>query len=110
MGGLISLYAMFTRPHLVGGVAALSPSLWVHRFAILDEARRADLSRARIYVDYGTREQSALPMQRILLERGLVEGEQLHFVRETGGQHNEAAWARRLPNALRYLLATTLVE
>jgi len=108
MGGLISLHAMLTRPHLLGGVAALSPSLWVHRFAILDEARRADLAQARIYLDYGTREQSALPMQRILLERGLVEGGQLHFVREEGGLHNEAAWARRLPDALRYLLAQTV--
>lgn len=104
MGGLIALHAMLTRPHLLAGVAALSPSLWMHRFAVLDEVRRADLARARLYVDYGTREQSAQPIFRALRDRGLHEGEQFCFVREEGGQHNEAAWARRLPTALRFLL------
>jgi hypothetical protein len=26
------------------------------------------------------------------------------YVREEGGEHTEAAWARRLPDALRFLL------
>lgn len=106
MGGLISLYALFHAPEIVGGVIAMSPSLWVHRFAILDDARLAPLDGARVYLDHGTREQSARPMLQALQARGMVDGENLIFVSEKGGKHTEEAWARRFPNAVRFLLAS----
>lgn len=106
MGGLISLYALFHAPEVVGGVIAMSPSLWVHRFAILDEARRAKLDGALVYLDHGTREQTARPMLQALQERGMVNGENLLFVAEKGATHTEAAWARRFPTAVRFLLAS----
>lgn len=105
MGGLISLYALFHAPEVVGGVLAMSPSLWVHRFAILDDARHAPLDSVRIYLDHGTKEQTARPMLVALQERGMVNGENLLFVAEKGATHTEAAWARRFPDAVRFLLA-----
>lgn len=105
MGGLISLYALFHTPQSVGGVIAMSPSLWVHRFAMLDEARRAPLGGVRIYLDHGTKEQTARPMLQALQARGMEIGNDLMFVAEKGATHTESAWARRLPDAVRFLLS-----
>jgi enterochelin esterase-like enzyme len=43
-------------------------------------------------------------MAVILRRKGYVEGADLRYVVETQGEHNEAAWRRRLPDALRFLL------
>jgi hypothetical protein len=40
-----------------------------------------------------------------LLARGMREGSDLNYVEERYAAHNEGAWARRLPGALRFLLA-----
>jgi hypothetical protein len=44
-------------------------------------------------------------MAKILMEKGYKMGERLKYVREEGGEHTESAWARRLPEALRFLLS-----
>jgi hypothetical protein len=67
---------------------------------------------ARIHLDAGGREwRGMLPgarrLRELLLEQGWVEGRDLHYVEELYGIHRESAWARRLPDALRFLLAET---
>ena len=103
MGALISLYAFFERPDIFGRCGAMSPSLWVGRGAINQHAR-TPLTGERFYLDNGTRENNARPLYERLLELGYRDGSQLMYVVEEGGLHTEAAWARRLPNALRFLL------
>lgn len=46
-------------------------------------------------------------LRRLLLSQGSVEGRDLHYVEDRHAGHNEAAWAARLPEALRFLLAET---
>ena len=104
MGGLISLYAIFHRPDVFGFAGVMSPSLWVCNFAIYPYIRHAPPAPGKIYLDHGTREGSAEPMRDVLIEKGLRLNDRLIYVREEGGEHTEAAWARRLPNALRFLL------
>lgn len=104
MGGLIALHALFTRREMLGGIAAMSPSLWVNRFAIVEAARRAGWVEARVYLDSGTKEGSARPMFAALAEAGAVAAGNLRFVHEKGGEHTESAWARRFPDAVRFLL------
>jgi hypothetical protein len=48
-------------------------------------------------------------LRDLLLEQGYVEGRDLQYVEEPYGIHRESAWARRLPDALRFLLAETRV-
>jgi predicted alpha/beta superfamily hydrolase len=103
MGGLVSLYGFFEHPHTFELVAALSPSFWVGRSAIYDFVRRQPHRPGRIYIDNGTAENDAGPMCDLLSEQGYGP-DQLLYIREKGGQHNEAAWARRVPAALRFLL------
>ena len=110
MGGLISLYALIAYPAVFGLAGVLSPSVHWNDFGILRLIEDAPLPSSRIHVDMGGREWrgmmgDARRVRDALIARGLREGESLNYVEEPYGRHNEGAWARRLPDALRFLLA-----
>ncbi|KPV49985.1 hypothetical protein SE17_29545 [Kouleothrix aurantiaca] len=124
MGGLISLYAFFARPDVFGFAGVMSPSLWFAQEAITSYIQAAPYKPGRIYLDIGTHEageprlaqrpphkytsrylQSARRLTEILAAKGYLPGTQLRYDEEEEAAHNEAAWARRLPGALRFLLA-----
>jgi hypothetical protein len=44
-------------------------------------------------------------MRDLLGQKGYRLGHELRYEEEEEASHNEAAWARRLPGALRFLLA-----
>ncbi len=124
MGGHLALYALFAAPWAFGLVAALSPSVLFARGALLEYVARRSRVPARIYLDVGTREGRPWPLgggvlglmrrwpypkrvrelRRALERLGYRPGVDLEYVEEVGGQHQESAWARRLPGALRFLL------
>lgn len=117
MGGLISLYAWLSYPWTFGLGGAMSPSLWVARQSVTDHVRRAPFNEGRLYVDVGTRElprkyrrfgnsvtEAVSSLRDQLQERGYMGSRRLKYIEDRGGEHNEAAWARRLPTALRFLL------
>jgi predicted alpha/beta superfamily hydrolase len=127
MGGHLALYALFAAPWAFGLVGALSPSVLFARGALLDYVARKSWVPARIYLDVGTREGRTWParggvlamlrrwpyptrvreLRRTLERLGYRPGVDLEYLEEVGGQHQESAWARRLPGALRFLLAGT---
>lgn len=116
MGGLISLYAFFRRPEVFGSCGALSPAFWFARGAIFETVRQSPRVPGRIYLDTGTREMgrarfwrgprrsSVAEMHALLRHKGYSDLADLRYFEEKGGEHNEAAWGRRLPAALRFLL------
>jgi len=104
MGALISLYAFFRHPYAFGMVGAMSPAFWVGHGAIYRYVEQAMFNDGRIYLDNGTREMSARQMHRLLVQRGYQDEANLRYVIEKEGEHTESAWARRLPDALRFLL------
>lgn len=122
MGGLISLYAFFSRPHLFSFAGVMSPSFWYADDAIFSYVRRASFVSGRIYMDVGTREYGGSMsekqararsrrhygqvrrMKRILVQKGYRPRSDLLVVEEKWAAHHEPAWARRLPDALRFLL------
>jgi predicted alpha/beta superfamily hydrolase len=122
MGGLISLYAFFNRPQIFGFAGVMSPSLWFAKNAIYDAVRKAPHNAGRLYLDAGTREYggdsiwSILPfrsrryyasvrrMYRLLVKKGYRPKRDVLYVEEKNAGHNEAAWARRLAPAIRFLL------
>jgi len=109
LGGLVSLYLGLRQPEVFGRIAALSPSVWwnqrvIHRFA----ERMSVESRPRIWLDIGMREGSRIveDVERyrdILLSRGWHDGDDLHYERVEGAEHNELAWAQRVGPFLRFL-------
>jgi predicted alpha/beta superfamily hydrolase len=124
MGGLMSLYAFFCPPQAFAFVGVMSPSLWFAQGRIFSYIERARFTPGKIYLDTGTREQTrffadrpqlmaklsgyhstVLGMYDLLYHKGYRPGQDLVFVEEESGVHNEAAWARRLPGALEFLLS-----
>jgi predicted alpha/beta superfamily hydrolase len=123
MGGLISLYAFFCPPQAFGFVGVLSPSLWFAQGRIFSYVEQAPFAPGKIYLDTGTREQTHFYTNRLqlrpklsaynstvhgmydlLYHKGFRPGQDLLYIEEENGVHNEAAWARRLPGALEFLL------
>jgi predicted alpha/beta superfamily hydrolase len=119
MGALVSLYGFFRRPGAFGLAGALSPALWVGGKAILGEIERSPKVDGRVYIDTGELERSRRrhatgnlvmrsdvgALAEILRQKGYRDGIDLLHVEDEHGHHNEADWARRLPAALRFLLA-----
>jgi len=103
MGGLLSLYGFFRHPEVFGLAGGMSPSLWYTRGEIYTYLRQAPFAAGKLYLDNGTREPSAARLERLLVEKGYRLGRDLMYVAEEGGRHSEIDWARRLPNALRFL-------
>ncbi len=118
MGGLAALAAHFRRPDVFAGALAMSPSLWFHGEAIFELVRQApNPYRSRVYLDCGGREAggrmlaAARRMADELRARGWHETEPrrgdlgmwMKWQPDARGTHDERAWARRLPKALRFL-------
>lgn len=102
LGGLISLYAYFRRPDVFGWTGAMSPAFWVGRGAIYRYVAERPLIPGKIYLDNGSRENSAKMMYDLLKEKGYRRKKEVLHVVEKGAKHTESAWARRFPNALRF--------
>jgi predicted alpha/beta superfamily hydrolase len=118
-GALAMLYVAATAPDLARSLLLESPSLYVDGGAIFDDVQRADLALRRVYVGIGTNELGApeceLTPDNVAavndvrrLERMLdMKGHGSLWTRvavEDCATHGEAAWARRLPAALEFLL------
>ncbi len=109
LGALISLYAFFRAPSAFGFVGALSPALWFAQGGIFPFVQDAANVAGRIYLDVGMREgqgtlANARQLRDLLIGKGYVCGKDLKWVEDADGMHNEAAWGRRLRDALPFLL------
>jgi len=110
MGGLISLFAFLARPDVFGATAAMSPSLWYAGRAIFEAVEAAPFQPGRIYLDVGRREgeetvADARRLRDLFIAKGYRKGDQIRYVEDLAGGHEEAAWGRRLRAALPFLLA-----
>ena len=101
-GGTISMYAIADRPDIFGFAGVLSPAFRYLGERMFEYVAERDV-HGRIYMDIGGREQGVDDMQRMAeLLRG--KDTELQVITEPDDAHNEQAWARRLPDALRFLL------
>ncbi len=109
LGGLVSLYIGLREPRIFGKIAALSPSVWWNGRVILRFAKAAPVHpMPRIWLDAGTREgartvEDVERFRDVLVGKGWQPGRDLHYERIEGGEHNEAAWARRVGPFLQFL-------
>ena len=101
-GGNISLYALVERPDVFGFAGVLSPAFRLLGDEIFDVVAERPV-RGRIYMDIGGQEQRS---RRDAPDGGdsPLEDVDLEVITEPDDAHNEEAWARRLPAALRFLL------
>jgi enterochelin esterase-like enzyme len=79
LGGLVTLYLGLRQPHVFGKLALLSPSVWWnHKSNVEHLARR-------------------------LKANGWRPGETMHFEKVHEGTHDEASWAGRVRQMLKFL-------
>ncbi len=112
LGGLVSMYFGLEHPEIFGKLLVMSPSVWWANAAILKEVSRIKHKiRQKIWLDVGTQEdakpeicvEQARKLRDALLAKGWLPGDELAYVEDEGGGHNEWAWGHRAPNALKFL-------
>ncbi|MCA9913627.1 MAG: alpha/beta hydrolase [Anaerolineae bacterium] len=127
MGGLISLYGFLTEPKTFGFCGAFSTAYWFGFSGLVQTIQEHANGHGKIYLDVGTQEGATLDywMERYrmnivdthaeyvrgvrelrdeLQKQGYTLGENLRYIEDEGAIHREEAWAKRLPDALRFLL------
>jgi predicted alpha/beta superfamily hydrolase len=123
LGGLFALDAFFSRGDVFGNAICMSPSLFWNDESLLTRIEsgelRADAKPRRIWMDFGGKESSdpvrsaahLARFQRLKLAleaRHEIEGILVASQVDEDGEHNEAAWARRLPKAMTFLFEPPL--
>jgi len=113
LGALIALYTAMTRPGVIGRLLLESPSLWASGRQAIKESRGVRIWPERIFLAVGTDEAGSSERSRSVVDdvrelaavirRAVLSESRLRLVIKDGAGHNEAAWAERFPEALRFL-------
>ncbi len=109
LGALVSLHLALKYPKVFGLAAVVSPSVWWDNRQILREvAALKKRPKTRVWLDVGTDEsEEAAPDARLLRDalvaKGWKVGRDLQYFEAQGAKHNEAAWAARVEQILRFL-------
>ena len=124
LGGLLALYAAFTRSRHFGRFIATSPSVWWNNFSIFNlmDKSKLDPGLIKLWVDIGRREMKGrhhegrlvrpLKIYRHLDEKlrnlGFENKRNYHYFEERLGTHDERSWGRRMRRALPFLFRDLL--
>jgi predicted alpha/beta superfamily hydrolase len=114
LGGVISLHGLYARPDVFGRAGVFSPAFWWDGDRMFEVVERMSKPDGRIYMDVGGREDDdertrlayldGFERMAALLRRKGWDDETLLAVLDEEAPHHESAWARRLPDAFRFLL------
>lgn len=117
-GAVAALYAVMSKPGVFGKLLLESPSLYIGEGQLLKTAPNVSRWPGKIYLGAGTNEegqqkcrpqdrsqdvvQDVLKLERVLRSAG-VGKDRLMLRLDECAIHNETAWARRFPVALKFL-------
>ena len=115
-GAIAALYTAMRHPGVFGRLLIESPSLYVGNGRLLRDARTITQWPQRMFLGVGTEEtqrrdwndetvSNVMKLEGVLRGKGLGP-RRLRVVVEAGARHSEEAWARRLPDALRFLFGS----
>ena len=113
LGGLVSLYLGLQHAESFGKLAVMSPSVWWNHKSILGVVNEYEGPPwPRIWLDVGDSEgkrshQDADLLYKQLLVNGWKAELNVHYRMVAGGTHDEAAWAARVGDMLRFLFPVT---
>ncbi len=111
LGGLLSCYAGLTRSTVYGAVGCMSSSFWWDNESFTHTVQAYQSKKpVRIYLDVGGNDDGEAQTETFrdaLVADGWVSGDDMLYVFDPNGSHNEASWASRLPGALEFLLPAT---
>lgn len=112
-GGVASLYALLARPNTFGHALIESPVLWIGMGQLVRDTRPLIAMPRKVFMGFGGKEIGQPKVSERVI--GLVREVEANFraagVDDTGlqvvvdpeAEHNEPAWAKRLPGALTFL-------
>jgi predicted alpha/beta superfamily hydrolase len=112
-GGVASLYALLAKPNAFGYGLIESPVLWVGMGQLVRDTNPLAAMPRKVFVAFGGKEASDPHISQKMI--GLVRQVESNFhaagydetnfrvVIEPNAGHTEAAWEKRLPNALTFL-------
>ncbi len=113
LGALIALYTATVCPGVIGRLLLESPSLWASNRQVIRQSRGVKRWPERIALAAGTAETGRRERDQVvvndvhelaaILHRAGLAEDRLRVVIDEGAGHNEAAWARRFPEALKFL-------
>jgi enterochelin esterase-like enzyme len=109
LGGLVTLYLGLLHAETFGKLAVMSPSVWWNHKSLLGFVNEYDGPPwPRIWLDVGDNEGKRTHGDvELLYKRLVVNGWKpevnLHYQMVHGGTHDEAAWAARVGDMLRFL-------
>lgn len=119
LGGLATIWLGLEYPDVFGKLAVMSPSVWWGNRALLRKLPAIHYpQRQRVWLDIGTQEGSAAfgsirdvrLLKAMMVSKGWREGRTLHYEEVAGGEHNECAWAARVPDMLKFLYPRKVVH
>jgi predicted alpha/beta superfamily hydrolase len=113
LGGLITLYTAIARPGVFDRLLIESPSLFISNRRVLRFASKFQQWPGKIFLAIGTREagreefdrkavEDVQTLEHILRDAGLG-ADQVRVWIDEGASHNEGEWAKRFPEALKFL-------
>jgi len=112
-GAVAALHTAMRKPGTFGRLLSESPSLYIGRGYLLRQARVVRRWPHRVYLGVGTaetrrrdwNEETVANVRRLatILRQSGLGARRLRVTIEDGGTHSEEAWARRLPEALKFL-------
>jgi predicted alpha/beta superfamily hydrolase len=107
LGGLVTLAIGILYPHAFSRLMVMSPSIWWDDFAIFRLVDSIEQKPSlKIWLDTGTAEpgwEQARELHSRLMEKNWRLHRDLQYLEAEGADHSEAAWARRVEPALRFL-------
>lgn len=118
MGGLISFQMAFDHPDKFGGAICMSPAFLRQISGVLNQVKNCQKPplNTKFYIDSGDQEtqpeegfsenilQVFQEMKDTLQEIGFHEDKNMKSVLQKDAHHNEAFWAERLPEAVKFML------
>ena len=114
LGGVISLHGLCGRPDVFGRAGVFSPAFWWNDDRTFELVERSNGPVGRIYMDVGGREHDDEKIRQAYVDgfermTALLRGKgyddrSLRAVLDREAIHHESEWARRLPDALRFML------
>ena len=113
LGALISLYTAAVSPGVIGRLLLESPSLWAANRQMIRQSRSIRRWPEKVYLASGTAEAGHPDRDRSMVDdvrelaaifrRAGLNDKRLKLEIEEGATHHESAWARRFPDALKFL-------
>jgi predicted alpha/beta superfamily hydrolase len=112
-GGVASLYALLAKPNTFGYGLIESPTLWVGMGQLVRDTSPLVVMPQKVFVGFGGKEAGEPKYNDKMV--GLIrqvethfhdagyDGSSFRFVLDPDAEHTEAAWEKRLPDALTFL-------